>query len=231
MPQPPRDPLISGPERWRWPWSRARDVNIGSQTRTPSSSVEAAEPMRLPGLKPSTRPRFQHLYGETGKAAGWKVLLVRLAVGLAILYHLAPQLGRVTGTTTARSLLTFLGEQMPRVMDIDVGRWFSLGASGWFWQPFLAAAGAALMRLVAYNTARRDPLGAIWIAAAALAVDAATWIFVGLKLSGTAWSPAEGAALTTLLKVEGAVLLGLFFLMAATGKKKLGETDAHFNRG
>lgn len=230
MPQPPRDPLISGPERWRWPWSRGQDVNIGSQIRTPSSAVEAPGPRKSAGPDAPARVHLQHVYGETGKAAGWKVFLVRLAVGLAILYHLAPQLGRVTGATTARSLLTFLGEQMPRLLDVDVGLWFSLGASGWFWQPFLAAAGAALMRLVAYNTARRDPLGAIWIAAAALAVDTATWIFVGLKLSGTAWSPAEGAALTTLLKVEGAVLLGLFFLMAPTGKKKLGETDAHFNR-
>lgn len=231
MPPPQRDPLFSGPPRWRWPWGRGQDINIGSQTRTPNSSAEAAKPMRLPGPKLSTRPGLQQLYGETGKPSGWKVALVRLAVGLAILYHLAPQLGRVTGPPTARSLLTWLGEQMPRLPDTDVGRWFSLGASGWFWQPFVAAAGAMLLRLVAYNTARRDPLGAIWIAAAALAVDAATWVFVGLKLSGTAWSPAEGDALTTLLKVEGAVLFTLFCLLAATGKRKPGETDAHFNRG
>lgn len=48
---------------------------------------------------------------------------------------------------------------------------------------------------------------------------------------GAAWSPAEGAALITLLKVEGAVLLGLFFIMAPTGRRKPGETDAHWNRG
>ena len=28
-----------------------------------------------------------------------------------------------------------------------------------------------------------------------------------------------------------AALLGLFFLFAPTGKRKLGETDAHWNRG
>lgn len=38
-------------------------------------------------------------------------------------------------------------------------------------------------------------------------------------------------ALTTLLEVETAALFGLFCLLAPTGKKTLGTTDAHFNRG
>lgn len=81
------------------------------------------------------------------------------------------------------------------------------------------------------NRADRDPIGAIWIAATALVLDLITWLSIGLKRWGSAYSPAEGAALITLLKVEGAVLLGLFFLLAQTGRRKLGETDAHWNRG
>ena len=53
----------------------------------------------------------------------------------------------------------------------------------------------------------------------ALAIDTATWVFVGTKLSGVAFSPEEGAALVTLLKVEGGVLLGLFFLLAPLAKR------------
>ena len=53
----------------------------------------------------------------------------------------------------------------------------------------------------------------------------------GIETVGNRLVAGRGRGPDTLLKVEGAVLLGLFFLMAATGKKKLGETDAHFNRG
>lgn len=223
--RPPQDPLISGPPTWRWPWSRGRDVEIGVRAPRPTVAIEAPTPGKLKA------PRQQQIGVEAPGPAGWKVFLVRLALGAAVLYHLAPQIGRVVGPDNARSLLTFLGERMPPVLDVDIGRWFALGAAGWLWQPFLAGMAGVILRIVAYNAARRNPQGAIWIAATALAIDAATWVFMGLKLSGDAWSPAEGAALTTLLKVEAAVLFGLFCLLALTGGKKLGETDAHFNRG
>lgn len=223
--RPPQDPLISGPPTWRWPWSRARDVEIGTHVPRPTVSVEA------PAAAAPGAPRPQQIGVEAPGPAGWKVLLVRLALGAAVLYHLAPQIGRVVGPGNARRLLTVLGEQMPLVMDVDVGRWFALGAAGWLWQPFLAGMAGVFLRVAAYNTARRHPQGAIWIAAAALIIDAATWVFMGLKLSGDAWSPAEGAAVTTLLKVEATVLFGLFCLLASTDRKQRGETNAQFNRG
>jgi len=225
--RPPQDPLISGPPKWRWPWSRDRDVEIGTRAPRPTAAVEAP----TAGKPQAPRQHQQQIGVEAPGPAGWRVLLVRLALGAAVLYHLAPQIGRVVGPDNARSLLTFLGERMPLVMDVDIGRWFALGAAGWLWQPFLAGMAGVILRVVAYNAARRSPLSAIWIAATALVIDAATWVFMGLKLSGDAWSPAEGAALTTLLKVEAAVLFGLFCLLASTGRKKLGETDAQFNRG
>ena len=114
---------------------------------------------------------------------------------------------------------------------MELGHWFALGASAWFWQPLIPAFGADVLRLVALNTVRRDPIGAIWIAATALAIDAATWLFVGMRLADASYSPVESAALVTLLKVEGAPLLALFCLLAPTGQKKMGETDAQFNRG
>lgn len=84
---------------------------------------------------------------------------------------------------------------------------------------------------MALDTAVRDPIGKIRMAATALAIDTAAWVFVGMSLSGVAFSPEEGAALVTLLKVEGGVLLSLFFLLVPGGKRKPGETDAHLNRG
>lgn len=86
-------------------------------------------------------------------------------------------------------------------------------------------------RLVALDTAGRDPVGGIWMAATALAIDTAARVFVGIRLSGAAFSPEEGAALVTLLKVEAGVLLGLFFLLAPRGRRRPGEVDPHLNRG
>lgn len=224
MQRPPQDPLISGPPKWRWPWSRGRDVEIGTLTPRPAATLESP----TPGAPKAARP--QQIGVETPGPAGWKVFLVRLALGTAVFYHLAPQIGRVVGPGNARSLLTFVGERMPLVLEVDIGRWFALGAAGWLWQPLLAGMAGVILRVVAYNGARRNPQGAIWIAATALAIDAATWVFMGVRLSGDAWSPAEGAALTTLLKVEAAVLFGLFCLLAATGGPKPGGTDARINQ-
>ncbi len=90
----------------------------------------------------------------------------------------------------------------------------------------LAALGAGFLRLVAINSAGRNPVGALWIAAVALAIDTATWLSVGLKLGGQAYSPAEAAALITLLKIEGMVLLGLFLILSLLGRRRLDRTVA-----
>lgn len=90
---------------------------------------------------------------------------------------------------------------------------------------------ALLHRLVALSTAGRDPVGGIWMAATALAIHTATWVFVGMRLSGDAFSPEERAAPVTLLKVEAGVLLGLFFLLAPRGRRRPGEVDPHLYSG
>lgn len=226
-----RDPLISGPPKIRWPWDRAKDVNIGEGTRAPSDSVDQPAGLRMPGFKAPTAPRVQQVQAGTGAPAGWRVLLVRLAVLTAIAYHAAAALAWITGPDDARRILTFLGARIPDIAGIDVGHWYASGGAAWLWQPRMAIVGAFLLRLVALSTAGRDPVGGIWMAATALAIDTATWVFVGIRLSGAAFSPEEGAALVTLLKVEGGILLGLFFLLAPGSKKKPGETDAHLNRG
>ena len=226
-----RDPLISGPPKFRWPWDRAKDVDIGDQVRAPSDSVDQPGRFRIPGLRAPAAVGFRRLHGETGAPALWRVMLVRLAILAALAYHAAAGLAWITGLEDARRILAVLGKLIPHIMGVDVGHWYAMGGVAWLWQTRIAIVGAFLLRAVAFNTAARDPIGSIWMAATALAIDTATWVFVGTRLSGGAFSPEEGAALVTLLKVEGGVLLGLFFLLAPTGKKKLGETDAHFNRG
>lgn len=225
-----RDPLISGPPKFKWPWDRAKDVNIGEGARAPSDSIDQPAGFRMPAFKTPAGVGFRRP-GQTDAPAGWRVLLVRLAIIAAIAYHGAAGLAWITGPDDARGILTFLGNLIPDIAGIDVGHWYALGGAAWLWQPKTALVGAFALRLVAFNTARRDPVGGIWMAATALAIDTATWVFVGMKLSGVAFSPEEGAALVTLLKVEGGVLLALFFLLAPGGQKKPGGTDAHFNRG
>lgn len=226
-----RDPLISGPERWRWPWDRAKDVHIGDRARVSSDAVDRPDGFRLPRIRVGPARDLQRVFGERGAPAAWRVMVVRLAVIAAVAYHAAAGLSWVTGPEDARVTLAFIGKLVPHIGGVDVGHWLALGGAAWSWQPKAAVVGALLLRLVAFNTAARDPIGGIWMAVMALAIDAATWVFVGRNLGGMAYSPAEGAALVTLLKVEAAVLLGLFFLLSPAGRRKLGETDAHFNRG
>lgn len=225
-----RDPLISGPPKWRWPWDNGRDVNIGEGARAPSDSIDQPAGFRMPGFKAPAGVGFRRS-GQTGAPAGWRVMLVRLAIIAAIAYHAAAGLAWITGPEDARRILAVLGKLIPHIMGIDVGHWYAIGGAAWLWQPKIALIGAFALRVVAFNAARRDPIGGIWMAATALAIDAATWVFVGTNLSGVAFSPEEGAALITLLKVEAGVLLALFFILAARGRRKLGETDAHADRG
>lgn len=223
--------IVSGPPKWRWPWGRAPDVAIGAQTRVSNSSVEAPEPARLPGFKRSTLPRFKRLYGQAGAPAPWKRFLVTVVLLAACLFHALPHVARMGGLVNAddaRGLLVSLADYIPIVGGFDAAQWLVPAASGWLWQPFAAAFGAVVLRLVALNVAGRDPIGAIWIGVVALIVDTATWLFMGMKLQG-AYTPAEAAALVTLLEVEAGALLVLFFILAPTGKKRFGRTDADWN--
>ena len=230
-PRDQRDPLISGPERWRWPWDRSKDVHIGDRTRVSSDAVDQPAGLRMPRIQVGPARGLQRVFGESGAPSAWRVMIVRLAIIAAIGYHAAATLAWITGAEDGRAILAVLGKLIPHIGGVDVGHWLALGGAAWSWQPKIAIVSALLLRMVAFNAARRDPIGGIWMAATALTVDTATWVFVGLKLSGVAYSPVEGVALITLLKVEAGVLLGLFFILAPTGRRKLGETDAHFNRG
>lgn len=226
-----RDPLISGPPKFRWPWDRAKDVNIGEGTRAPSDSIDQPAGFRMPEFKAPAGVGVRRPAGVTGAPSGWKVLLVRLAIIAAIACHAAPALAWITGPEDARDILAVLGKLIPDIAGVDVGHWYAFGGAAWLWQPRMAIVGAFLLRLAAFNAARRDPSGAIWIAATALAIDTATWVFAGTRLSGVAFSPEEGAALVALLKVEGGVLLALFFVTSPGRRRKPGEGDAGVDRG
>jgi len=221
------DGIVSRPPRWQWPWERPREVRIGSGPRIENSSVEAPELTRLPGFKRPTLPRFQRLYGQTGAPAAWKRFLVTVVLLAACLFHALPHVARMGGLVSAddaRGLLVSLADYIPIVGGFDAAQWLVPAASGWLWQPLVAAFGAVVLRLVALNVAARDPMGAIWIAFVALIIDTATWLFMGLKLQG-AYSAAEAAALIAMLKVEGFALLALFFLLAPLGRKPPGADN------
>ncbi len=228
-----RPNIVEGPPRFRWPWSRGTDLDIGSQaaprggsalgdsTVSKSAQVPHAERARIRrALQPAT-------IGPSA-TAGLRALPVQAVVLVALAYHLlGPGAAFLTGSDAgARGLLSLVDTVMPTVGEFDPARWLIPGAAAWMWQPLLAVGGAALLRLTALNAAQRDPLSAIWIAAAATAVDTATWLFMGLKLAGTTFTPEEAAALVTLLKVEGGALLVLFFVLAPRGRTRPGETGA-----
>lgn len=231
--------IVSGPERFRWPWARAQDVNIGSATRTQNSTVNLgsearAESSTVDNGRASGMPRFKaHVPGlgrlpRVAAPAGWRRLLVLIVVLPALIFHIAPQIHRLIGEEDARGLLAWLYGSLPMIDGFEAARWLTPATAAWMWQPIAAAGGAALLRLVALNAARREPIGALWIAFVALLIDASTWLFMGLKLQGQAFDADQAAALITLLKVEAGALFVAFAILAPTGKKRFGKTDAEF---
>ncbi len=244
------DIVSRGGGGFRWPWERVQDVNIGSGARTENSTVNLGSPARVQNstvnlgstarVENSTvdaessgrsrraelrRKRATRLAPSSG-AADWRGLLVTAVVMAAFVFHAVPHAARMGGTVSpdeVRGFLVSVGSFLPVIGDFDPARWLVPAASAWLWQPFAAVIGAGVLRMVSMNTAQRDARAAIWIAGAALLVDAATWLFMGLKLWGAAYSPVEGEALITLLKVEAGALLVVFFLLAPTGKRRLGQ--------
>lgn len=244
--------IVSRGGGFRWPWGAGQDVNIGSGARTENSTVNLgsrtrvqnstvnlgstarvenstvdAEPSGRSRRADSRREAAPAVDGEAG-VAGWKSFIVTAVVMAALVFHAAPHIGRFGGLSPVemRAFLALVGAYVPVVGDFDVARWLVPAVAGWMWQPLAAGIGAGALRLVALNTAKTDPLSAIWIAAAALAVDAATWLFVGLTLWGSAFSATEGEAVITLLKVEAGALVVLFFLLRRSGRNRPGRNDA-----
>ena len=235
----------------RWPWDGAQDVNIGSGSRTENSTVNLGSAARVQnstvnqgstdrvenstvGAESSGRSRRAERRRRRGaqtdpasEGGGWRSFFVTLVVTAALVFHALPHAAQsIAGLSpgAVRGLLGVIGGALPQVGDFDAARWLVPAASAWLWQPLVAVLGAGVLRVIALNAARRNPLSAIWIAAAALLIDAATWLFVGLRLWGDAYSAVEGEALVTLLKVEAGVLLALFFLLGPTRKRRSAET-------
>ncbi len=224
-----RNPIVEGPPRFRWPWSGGTDLEIGSRPIPGFGDSTVDRPARAASIRQArVRRALQPATAGPPAASGLRALPVQAVILVALAYHLlGPAAALLTGSDTgARGLLSLVEMVMPTFGALDPARWLVPGAAAWMWQPLLAVGGAAFLRLTALRTARRDPLGAIWIAAAAAAVDTATWIFMGVKLTGTAFTGEEAEALVTLLKIEGGALLVLFFILAPTGRKRLGQTEA-----
>ncbi len=224
--------IVEGPSRPPWPWNSGTDLDIGSRDGSLFGDSTVERPAKAPKVRRARVRRALQPATATSGAAPWhRSFPVQAVILVALFYHLlGPGAALITGSEVgARGLLALADTLIPTVAGFDPGRWLVPGAAAWMWQPLVAAGGAALMRLTALNTAQRDPLGAVWIAAAATAIDTATWLFVGLKLSGTAFTAEEAAALITLLKVEGAALLVLFFVLAPVGRRRLGQTDADWH--
>jgi len=249
---PGNNEIVSRGGGFRWPWSGAQDVNIGSGSRTENSTVNLGSSARIQNStvnlgsmarvenstvdgEPSGRSRradrrreqATRLDGDAD-VAGWKSFVVTVVVLAALVFHALPHVGRFGGMSPGemRALLALVGAYIPVIGDFDAARWLVPAVAGWMWQSVVAGIGAGILRLIALNAAKKDPLSAIWIAASALAVDAATWLFVGLTLWGSAFSAIEGEAVITLLKVEAGALLVLFVLLRRSGRRRPGRHDA-----
>lgn len=240
-----KDPIVDGPEPG--PFERLRD-GLGRSVRgepAPEVTLGAPAPAKAPQAQPaSDDPEIAELERMEAQEAAeraapppkpadedeglasiplsWKPWVIGPVVLAFALFHVAPHLADLAGEPRA-VLAGFKGA-------LPFGDTIAAAAAGWLWEPVWVWLGAMALRLRALQRMFRDPPGAIMMALIAAAFEAGFWIFMGLKQTG-AYTPAEAAALILLLKIEGAAVLGLFFLFAPTGKRKLGETDAHWNRG
>lgn len=154
------------------------------------------------------------------KPAGWRPWVIGPVVLALALFHIAPQVAGWLGEPRA---------ELARLTPLPFGETLRDAAAGWLWEPLWVALGAMALRLRALQRMFRDPPSAVMMALIAAVFEGAFWIFMGLKQTG-AYSPAEASALILMLKIEAGVILGLFCLFAPLGKRRLGETDAHWNR-
>jgi hypothetical protein len=236
-----KDPIVDGPPPG--PFERFRD-GLGRSVRgesapeltvgTPGAQVAAAAPQEDPDLTELARMETREATpaapppqadADTGLAsipASWKPWVIGPVVLAFALFHVAPHLADMAGEP--RAVLGSLFGPLP------FGDTLRGAAAGWLWEPVWVWLGAMALRLRALQRMVRDPPGAVTMALIAVAFETGFWVFMGRGQTG-AWSPAEASALILMLKIEGAVMLGLAFLFLPTGKRKLGETDAHWNRG
>ena len=211
-----KDPIVDGAPPG--PFERLRD-GLGRSVRgeaAPELAV-ATPAAQAPGAA-AAEPADE----DAGAAASWKPWVIGPVVLACALFHLAPHLADMAGEPHA--VLGGLFGSLP------FGDTLSKAAAGWLWEPVWVWLGAMALRLRALQRMFRDPPGAVMMALIAAAFETGFWVFMGLKQTG-AWSPAEASALILMLKIEGAVMLGLVFLFLPAGKRKLGETDAHWNSG
>jgi hypothetical protein len=159
--------------------------------------------------------------GPVSVPLGWKPWVIGPVVLSFCLFHVAPHLADLAGEP--RAVLAGL-------KALPFGETLQNAAAGWLWEPVWVWLGAMALRLRALQRVFRDPPSALMMALIAAVFEGGFWVFMGLKQTG-AYSPAEAAALILMLKIEGAAVLGLFLLFAPTGRRRLGEADAHRNRG
>jgi hypothetical protein len=218
------EPIVSdAPNRSPWPWLRrwlrageAPEVSLGRPLET------ADQPAARPAEK---TPRRKHVTASGGvlrpPAPAWVLILGLPLIGFFALFHAAPRLADFFGEP--RLLLHGLLDGAP------FGETLARAAAAWLWQPVWLWVGALGLRVRALQRLRRDAPGAAMMALIAVAAETGFWIFMGLKQTG-AYSPEEQAALILMLKIEGGLMFVFLCLATPTGFRKLGETDAHWNR-
>jgi hypothetical protein len=235
-----KDPIVEGPEpgpieRLRDGFGRsvrpepAPELTIGTPQAAPTETAqdpELADLARMEAREAAERanpppPAAEEDAGLISISRSWKLWVIGPVVLAFALLHIAPHLADWAGEPRA---------ELARLAVLPFGDTLRNAAAGWLWEPLWVALGAMALRLRALQRMFRDPPGAIMMALIATVFEGAFWIFMGLKHTG-AYSPAEASALILLLKIEGGAMLGLFCLFAPLGKRRLAETDAHWNRG
>ncbi len=130
MAQDRRDPLIEGPEKWRWPWNGSKDVSVGGPVHASADTVQTES--RTPGDKSPSAARLERMYGGRDQAPFWKRAPVQIVLAVALLYHLAPRAALFLGNDNpeaARGVLRFFGAFLPTLFDVDTEKWLVPAAS------------------------------------------------------------------------------------------------------
>lgn len=197
-----RRPIVE-PGGFVWPWSNGgRDLDLGQSAqggltppvefKTPTIEIGPEKKQRRPRQRRSS-PAVPMSKGATGLFGA----LAGLIVAFFLLLHGAPHLTHMFGLG---DLFYGLVETIPQG-DLIAG-----ASRAWGFDLAGVWIITLIIRVVAFNMAKKEPQGALMTAGLAAVVDAVTWFAVGRE------RPGDHGALLILLALELLLTVGLVAL-------------------
>ena len=187
-----RRPIVE-PGGFTWPWSKGgRDLDIGQSANGASMTPGVTfreQTVEVGPEKKERRPRIRRsaAFNAPAKGTGLFGALAGLIIVFFALLHAAPHL---TGIFGLADLFYDLVEEIPQ------GPLIAAASQAWAFEATAVWIITLVMRLVAFNAAKKEARGALALAALAMLIDGCAWFAFGRQ------GPGDQTALLYLLGAE-----------------------------